>query len=93
MWKVAHAGKMGYHQRLEHNKLLIKIGNKPEEINQKGGFLKYGVVKNPYILVKGSIFGPVKRLIRFNYPIRQNKKIPTEAPNISYLSLESKQGN
>ena len=93
MWKVAYAGKMGHHLRTEYNKWLIKIGLKPEEINQKGGFLKYGVIKNPYILVKGSIIGPVKRLIRFNYPIRQSKKIPAEAPIISYLSLESKQGN
>ncbi|MBL7055238.1 50S ribosomal protein L3 [Candidatus Woesearchaeota archaeon] len=93
MWKVAHAGKMGYHLRTEYNKLLIKIGSKPEEINQKGGFLKYGIVKNPHILIKGSIFGPAKRLIRFNHATRKNKKIPTEAPVISYLSLESKQGN
>lgn len=93
MWKIAYAGKMGYHLRTEYNKWLIKIGLKPEEINQKGGFLKYGIIKNPYILIKGSIIGPVKRLIRFNHTIRQNKKIPAEAPIISYLSLEPKQGN
>jgi len=93
MWKVAQAGKMGYHLRTEYNKWLIKIGNKPEEVNLKGGFLRYGIVKNPYILVKGSMSGPVKRLIRFNRAIRQSKKIPSEAPAISYLSLESKQGN
>ena len=93
MWRVAYAGKMGHHLRTEYNKWLIKIGNKPEEINQKGGFLKYGVIKNQYILVKGGITGPVKRLIRFNHPIRQNKKIPSEPPIVSYLSLRSKQGN
>jgi len=93
MWKVAHAGRMGYHLRTEYNKWLIKIGLKPEEIYQKGGFLRYGAIKNPYILVKGSVFGPVKRLIRFNRTIRENKKIPAEPPTISYLSLESKQGN
>ena len=93
MWKVAYAGKMGYNLRTEYNKLLMKIGAKPEDINQKGGFLKYGAIKNPYILVKGSVIGPVKRVIRFNHAIRQNKKIPSEPLVMPYLSLESKQGN
>ncbi len=92
MWRVAHAGKMGYHLRTEYNKWLIKIGNKAEEINTKGGFLHYGVVKNPYILVKGSIAGSQKRLIRFTEATRQGKNIP-EAPQITYTSIESKQGN
>ena len=90
MWRVAHAGKMGYHLRTEYNKLLVKIGSKPEEINVKGGFLNYGVVKNQYILVKGSIIGTSKRLVRFTYPTRQKKHL--EAPQITYTSLESKQG-
>ena len=92
MWKVAQAGKMGYHLRTEYNKWLIKISSNPEDIVQKGGFLRYGVVKSPYVLVKGSVIGPVKRLIRFNYATRQNRRIPSEVV-ISYLSLESKQGN
>ena len=87
MWRVAHAGKMGYHLRTEYNKWLLKIGNKPDEINTNSGFLNYGVVKNSYILIKGSIAGSKKRLIRFNFPIRANKKIPNEAPNIRYLSI------
>ena len=93
MWKVAYAGKMGYNLRTEYNKLLMKIGTKPEDVNQKGGFLKYGAIKNQYILVKGSVIGPVKRIIRFNHAIRQNKKIPSEPLVMPYLSLESKQGN
>ena len=92
MWRVAHAGKMGYHLRTEYNKWLIKIGNKPEEINTKGGFLHYGDVKNPYIIVKGSIAGSQKRLIRFTEATRPGKNIP-EAPQITYTSTESKQGN
>src|SRR3989344_309049 len=53
-YSVPNTGKMGYHQRTEYNKLLLKIGDKPEEVNQKGGFHKYGVLKNSYILIKGS---------------------------------------
>lgn len=84
MWRVAHAGKMGYHLRTEYNKHLLKLGTKGEEINPKGGHISYGLVKNNYILVKGSIGGPKKRLVRFNSAIRENKSITKDAPLIKY---------
>jgi len=86
MWRVAHAGQTGHHLRTEHNKWLIKIGDKVEDVNRNGGLHGYGIVKSQYILIKGSIAGPKKRLIRFNYSIRVNRKIPNEAPAIQYLS-------
>ncbi|MDP3765727.1 MAG: 50S ribosomal protein L3 [Nanoarchaeota archaeon] len=91
MWRTAHAGKMGYNLRTEYNKQVLKIGNKIDEINAKGGFVNYGFVKNSYILLKGSIAGHQKRLIRFTEAIR-SKKIIEEAPQITYTSTESKQG-
>lgn len=91
MWRVAHAGKTGYYNRLERNKWLIKIGEKPEEINPKGGFLNYGLVKNDYILIKGSVPGSVKRLIKLVFATRPNKSLIEESPNIQKISLESKQ--
>ncbi len=90
-FRVPHAGQMGYHTRTEYNKWVIKISSDPKEINPKGGFLHYGNVKNDYMLVKGSIAGPAKRLIRLTDPIRLNKKIPNQAPEIKYINLESKQ--
>ncbi|MBW3001810.1 50S ribosomal protein L3 [Candidatus Woesearchaeota archaeon] len=90
-WTVSNAGQMGYHQRVDYNKWLLKIGNKPEEINPKGGFLHYGDVKNNYILVKGSIQGPAKRMIKLIQAVRPDPKVPKEAPAISYVSLEAKQ--
>jgi len=86
MWRVAHAGKMGYHQRIEYNKYILKIGEKPEEVNPKGGFLNYGLVKNPYVILKGSVAGPRKRLIILSEAMRTKKKIPKEAPVISHIS-------
>jgi large subunit ribosomal protein L3 len=85
-WRVAKSGQTGYHQRLEHNKWLIKIGTKPEEINNKAGFKRYGIVKNPYVLVKGSVGGSAKRLIILTNPLRPDKNIPKEAPSITYIS-------
>jgi len=92
MWRTAHAGKMGFHLRTEYNKRLIKIGNKPEEINTLGGFLDYGLIKNQYILILGSTTGARKHLVRFTEPIRPNKQTMWETPQIVYTSTSSKQG-
>ena len=86
MWRTAKAGKMGHHTRTERNKWLLKIGN-ANEISKKGGFENYGVIKNSYILIKGSIIGPKKRLIRFNESLMPNKINPSEAPTIQYINL------
>lgn len=86
LYRVAHAGQMGYHIRTHYNTWLLKVSDKPEEINQKGGFIHYGPIKNSYILVKGSVAGPAKRLIRMTNAIRANKNIPNEAPSITYIS-------
>lgn len=91
MYRVAHAGKMGCHQRTEHNKWIIKVSDNVKEINPKGGFLRYGEVRNNYVLLKGSIPGAIKRLIVMTAPLRPNKKVPDSAPEIQYISLESKQ--
>ncbi|MBS3157096.1 50S ribosomal protein L3 [Candidatus Woesearchaeota archaeon] len=90
MYRVAHAGQMGYHTRTEFNKLVLKISNKIEEINPKGGFLRYGEVKNDYVLIKGSLPGVKKRLIRFVEPMRPKKKLAI-TPEITKISLMSKQ--
>jgi len=92
MPRVPHAGKMGFHTRTEYNKLILKIGNKPEEINPKDGFLNYGLVKNDYLLIKGSVAGPKNRIVRIVKSIRPNKLMPKDAPSIQWINLESKQG-
>jgi len=91
MYRVPHAGQTGYHTRTEYNKQILKIGDKVEEINVKGGFLRYGNVKNTFIMFKGSIAGPRKRMIRFNAAMRPSSKMTKEAPSIIYTSLQSKQ--
>ena len=88
-WRVAQPGKMGFHTRTEYNKWLMRIGNDPKLINPKGGFLHYGLVKNEYLLIKGSVPGPVKRTIIFTDAIRPVRK-PSNA-EIVYVSQESKQ--
>ena len=93
MWTVPRAGQMGYHQRVEYNKQILKIGIDPKEITPKGDFLRYGKLKNEYLVIMGSVPGPRKRVIRFRFPIRASKKLLLEPPEIAYISLSSKQGN
>jgi len=88
-FSVAQAGKWGYLLRTEYNKISLKIGNKPEEINPAGGFVRYGIVKNDYILVKGSVPGAVKRPITITEAIRPKEKLYGQP--VLYTSLESKQ--
>ncbi|MCX8194613.1 MAG: 50S ribosomal protein L3 [Candidatus Micrarchaeota archaeon] len=88
-YTVPMPGQMGYHKRTELNKRIMKIGQ-PNEINPKGGFPHYGVVKNEFLLLKGSVGGPVKRLIRLRKAVRKAHSAP-KAPEIKYVSLESKQ--
>ena len=74
MYRVAHAGQMGFHTRTAYNKLLLKISSKPAEINPKSGFNKFGFVNTDYVLLKGSVPGPKIRLIRLREPIRSKSK-------------------
>jgi large subunit ribosomal protein L3 len=92
MYSIPRAGQMGFHQRTEYNKRILKIGKDGKEITPKGGFLRYGIVKGPYMLVEGSIPGTEKRPIKIRYPARPPKQIAEEPPQITYMSLESPQG-
>jgi len=89
---LSHKNSMGYHQRTEYNKRVLKIGDNGEEINPTGGFPHYGLVRNSYILIHGSIPGPVKRLIGMRDAIRYKRGVKIEKPEISYISTTSKQG-
>ena len=82
---------MGYQQRTEFNKRVIKIGENPDGINPAGGFLHYGLVRNNYVLIKGSIPGPAKRLIRIRPATRMGEQT-IQTPVVEYVSLQSKQG-
>jgi large subunit ribosomal protein L3 len=92
MYSVPRAGQMGYHQRIEYNKRILKIGKDGKEITVKGGYIRYGQLKGPYILVEGSIPGTEKRTIRLRHPARPPKETPETPPQITYTSLESPQG-
>lgn len=91
-WQVPMPGQMGFQQRTEFNKRIIKLGDNPDEINPAGGFLHYGLVRSNYVLIKGSIPGPAKRLIRIRSATRMGEQKTIQTPVVEYVSLQSKQG-
>ena len=93
MYRIAFAGQMGKQPRIEYNKWVMKISKDPSEIMPKGDFINYGKVKNTYIMLKGSIQGSKKRLIRLYPAVRKNKSITNKVPDILSISKESHQGN
>lgn len=89
---VPQAGQMGYHQRTEYNKRVLKIGEKGEDITPAGGFPHYGTVRNSYVLLHGSIPGPTKRMVSMRDAIRYKRGVKVQKPEITYISTTSKQG-
>lgn len=69
-FSVARPGQLGYHNRTEFNKRILKIDHDTAKLNPKAGFEHYGPVQNEYLLIAGSIPGPVKRLVGLRECIR-----------------------
>lgn len=96
-WKPAYVrrtvpqmGQTGYHQRTEFNKQILKIGSDGAEVTPDGGFIRYGIVRNGYVMLRGSVPGPTKRLIRMKPSIRG--KPPASAQMITRIGTQSHQG-
>lgn len=89
MPQVPRAGQMGFHQRTEYNKRIMMIGQNGEEVTPKEGFHRYGEVNGEFILLKGSVMGPKKRLIKLRKPVRSSR-YPEENPSITYVHADWK---
>ena len=93
MYSVPRAGQMGFHQRTEYNKLVIKLGNNGSEVTPKGGFLRYGQINSEYVMVKGSVPGTTNRLIVMRVATRPPPENEAGAPKPEYVSMQSPQGD
>jgi len=65
--------------------LAVKDGDAAKDINPNSGFPSYGFVRNDYILVKGSVPGPAKRMVKLRLARRAK---PGKEPALSFVSLE-----
>ena len=84
MYTVPRAGQRGLHQRVEYNKKIMVMDNTENikyEINPKGGFKHFGNVNGDFIVLRGSVPGTYKRLIKLRTQIRNSPSKITK-PNI-----------
>ena len=84
MYTVPRAGQFGFHQRIEYDKRIMIIGNTNDDqikINPSGGFKHFGLVKGDFIVLKGSVPGTYRRLIKLRSQIR-NAPDKVNKPNI-----------
>jgi large subunit ribosomal protein L3 len=84
MYTVPRAGQTGFHQRVEYDKRIMIMGNTESDeikINPDGGYKHFGLVKGDFIILKGSVPGTYKRLIKLRSQIR-NAPAKVNKPNI-----------
>jgi large subunit ribosomal protein L3e len=65
-----------------------------KSITPMGGFVRYGVVKQDYIMIRGSCPGPKKRPITLRKPIvTPNSSIAKEDISLKFIDTSSQYGN
>jgi len=107
MFSVARAGQNGFHHRVEMNKKIYRIGAGGDEanatteqditnktINPMGGFPHYGFIRNDFVMVKGSITGPKKRLITIRKSLyTHSSRRDLEKVQLKFIDTSSKYGH
>ncbi|MCJ1403405.1 60S ribosomal protein L3 [Xylographa trunciseda] len=106
-WTVARAGQDGYHHRTSVNHKVYRIGKGTEEgnastdfdvskkqITPMGGFVRYGEVKNDFVLLKGSVPGVKKRImtLRKSMFVHTSRKA-LEKVELKWIDTSSKFGH
>ena len=108
-FQVARAGQNGYGHRTMINKKIYRIGKSvtvdpgngatswdiaPKQITPMGGFPGYGVVKNDFVMVKGSVNGHRKRVITLRRPMApQSSRKLQEKISLKFIDTSSKLGH
>lgn len=74
-WRVPQAGQTGFHKRTDHNKQILEIlgGDEVGDFNPSGGWKHYGLLRQPSVILKGSIQGTQKRVLSLRKAIRPNE--------------------
>ena len=108
-YTVPRAGQNGFHHRVEANKKIYKIGKSAlvdkanarcetdltdKTITPLGGFVRYGIVREDYLLIKGSVPGPIKRVMTIRKALRiKTNKAFTEEVQVKFIDTSSKFGH
>jgi large subunit ribosomal protein L3 len=92
-YTIPQPGKMGYHHRTEYNKQILMFGDAKgaDKVVPKSGLHKYGLIKNDYLLIRGSIAGARKNPVLLTTAIRAGsyKNKLFNSPKINYVSTKS----
>merc|ERR1712146_678951 len=106
-YSVPRAGQNGFHHHTEMNKKVYKIGKGSVENNATtefdltekaitplGGFVHYGQVKEDYIMVKGCVIGPKKRVLTLRKSLfEQTSRNAVEEITLKFIDTSSKFGH
>jgi len=108
-FSVARAGQNGYHHRTETNKKIYKVGKSIAEdannasteadptqkaITPMGGFPHYGIVKEDFLMIKGSVMGTKKRVITIRKSLHTStKRSALEEIELKFIDTSSKFGH
>ncbi len=74
MYTVPRAGQRGFHQRTQYNNRIMIMSNTQNsefKINPAGGFKHFGLVEGDFVVIRGSIPGTYRRLVKLRSPMRQ----------------------
>ncbi|EGG01786.1 uncharacterized protein MELLADRAFT_45021 [Melampsora larici-populina 98AG31] len=107
MFTVARAGQNGYHHRTELNKKVFRVGKGGDEANATtefdttkkaitpmGGFVRYGVVNNDFLMLKGSVPGVKKRVITLRKSLMTHtSRRDLEKIHLKFIDTSSKFGH
>jgi len=106
-YAVPRAGQRGYYHRTEINKKIYRIGkgidNKSgstpvdlteKSINPLGGFHHYGLVREDFLMIKGTTAGPRKRILTLRKSLlNQKTHASQEQIALKFIDTSSKFGN
>ena len=105
-WTVARAGQMGFFKRTETNKKIYRLGVKEnrnaktefditeKDITPMGGFPHYGIVKNDFLMIKGTVGGVRRRVISMRkacFP--STTRVAQEPISLKFIDTSSKYGH
>jgi len=106
-WTVARAGQDGYHHRTSLNHKIYRVGlgtdasNASTEfdvsaksITPMGGFVRYGQVKNDFIMIKGSCPGVKKRVLTLRKSLQTHtSRKALEKVDLKWIDTSSRFGH
>ena len=108
-FQVPRSGQRGYHHRTEINKKIYRVGKSVKDdannavasndlteksITPMGGFSHYGEINEDWVMLKGTVMGPRKRIITLRKSLLpQVSRRAVEKIDLKFIDTSSKFGH